>query len=132
MADRRAKQRAFEEKRKQKAVCEVNEERELQIYTASIHANVAAEVEHTFDLSSVQLNINFPLNQSALDPDIFQEIVSKSKFQQLLQAYLAKIEDKDFHTILIICVHGLHRSVAMAEAIKAKYPLSTCHHLMLE
>jgi RNase adaptor protein for sRNA GlmZ degradation len=132
MADRRAKQRAFEEKQMQRKQCEVNEERALTIYTASIHFKSPPETDHVFDLSSVQLDINFPLSQSALDPELFETIISISKFQQLLQSYLTKIESKNFDSILITCVHGMHRSVAMAEAIKQKYPLATCNHLMLQ
>lgn len=131
MAERRAKQLAFEEKRKQKAIIEVDEDRKLAIYTASIHLK-SVPVDHTFDLSSLQLNINFSLDETALNPDIFQQILSISKFQNLLSSYLAKIEAKNFESILITCVHGLHRSVAMAEAIKQKYPLSTCTHMMIK
>lgn len=132
MADRRAKQLAFEQKRLNKLKSSVNEDRELTLYTASIHFKETPEVDHVFDLSSVQLDINFPTNRSALESDIFEEITSISKFKTLLDLFVAKIEAKDFTTVLITCVHGMHRSVAMAESIKKKYPKSSCHHLMLE
>lgn len=132
MADRRAKQRAFEEKRMKKEEVVVNEERELTIYTASINFGELPEVDHVFDLSTVMLDHNFSLKQTALDPTIYEHIMSVPKFQTLLQAFLEKIEKKDFNVILVTCAHGKHRSVAMAEAIKRKYPLSSCRHLMLE
>lgn len=132
MAERRAKQQAFEQKRLQKANVLASEDRQLTLYSASIHRGDTPDVDHVFDLSSVQLDINFPKNRTALEADLYDEIVAIPKFQTLLQSFVAKIESKDFHTVLVTCVHGLHRSVAMVEAIKSKYPLAERHHLMLE
>jgi hypothetical protein len=132
MADRRAKQQAFEERQRQKNNVVLTEDRELKVFTASIsYKDLPEGIEHTFDLSEVSVDIKLPLSQSALDPELQQAIMSKSKFKKLLSGYLGKIEENDWHTILITCAHGMHRSVAMAESIKAKYPQCECIHLML-
>lgn len=131
-AERRAKQQAFEEKRLQKANPKVTEDRKLTLYTASIHKSDTPDVDHTFDMSSFQLDVAFPLSRTALESEIYDEIAAVSKFQTLSKSYIAKIESKDASSVLIMCVHGKHRSVAMAETIKKAYPLSECHHLMLE
>lgn len=105
----------------------------MLIYTASIKLKQPPEeIEHTFDLSEVAVDINFSLSESALDDSIRDTIMSKPKFQKLLASYVKKIESADFNVVLITCAHGLHRSVAMAESIKSKYPLSQCVHLMLK
>lgn len=144
MAERRAKQAAFEKARKEKQdsinsidlTTVVNPDRQLHIITwGTKHHGYSKppSSEKNFDAGNLTFQkecraIN--LNHARGDQDpLYFAITQTSRCQQFIKNMVRMIEDENLHVISINCAHGRHRSRAICRAVCALYPLSSFEHL---
>ncbi|MHB1909692.1 MAG: RapZ C-terminal domain-containing protein [Nitrososphaerales archaeon] len=121
--ERRRKQQAFYTKSSSPVM--VNSERELIVYTGGYDSPTSGKI---FDAGRIRLDLNLSLNCNALDPELREMIMTQPQMRTFLLGIIRKIEEEDYHTISIICRHGKHRSVALAETLKMHYPKVIVHH----
>jgi len=121
--ERRQKQQAFA--MKSSSTSTANPERELVVYTGGYDSATTGKI---FDAGRIRLDLNLPLNRNAVDPELREIVMAQPQMRTFLLGIMRKIEEEDYHTISIICRHGKHRSVALAESLKVHYPKLTVQH----
>jgi RNase adaptor protein for sRNA GlmZ degradation len=134
MAERREKQRKFEQKATRRVKLKVNPNRELTIYTwgAQKRRQCPYKCERNFDASSIPYAHPNLKRITGMDREIQRDIFSKSRFKLYLIKIIETIEGSNLKRISINCHMGVHRSVALANILKRFYPKSSVYHIELK
>ena len=124
MADRRARQAAFDASRQIPSQTSLIYDRSLLIFTSACSSFNVKGVDHVFDLTDLK-------TATGLDPEIVSAVLSDPTFQRILLSIEKRIEKADLDSVAMCCHHGRHRSVVVAEALAKKYPNSTVRHMSI-
>ncbi len=124
MAERRDKQRKFEEKRVQKDVSEWNQLRCIKIYTWGYRHRKqppSSDVERDWDASNLTFNDNHSWDLSTLtvmDKEFRTAMLQTPRFAAFAKSIVIAVEKGNLTSISIQCAQGRHRSVAIANHLK--------------
>ena len=109
---------------------EINNDRELTIYTWGLKKHLPVECDIIFDASLFSAKINADVKTlTGLNEIVQQGIINHPKFDIIIEMILTHIETNDTHKIGIICNYGKHRSVGWTELLKKLYyPKAIINH----
>lgn len=135
MADRRLKQKKFEESHKKPLDKVLKIERPIHIITwgKSLHARPPSQSERNFDVRGVSYrNVSKDLDLKRVrgDDDVLYERIKKTeRFNTFVQTIVRIVNENNFECISINCAKERHRSRAVARAVQEIFERSTVQHL---
>lgn len=108
--------------------------RPLLIYTRG--QKMRPEVEHLPDFDASKISYNPKrvklFSKTGMDPFVSELVLASSQSKRLIRNIIRKVETENLNTIVIHCMHGRHRSVAIANhLVRILYPRGRAIHLEL-
>ena len=139
MAERKAKQAAFEAARLAKVEAASNEFKtaipsdcDLTIYTYGLsnHETSPIETQKNFDASKLNIDIDDFKDTTGMDIDLMELIKNTPRFVSFISKIALTVKKDKLKVISINCLYGRHRSVAAANILKdVFFPRAKVIHL---
>ena len=101
---------------------DVNDKRELSIFTWGIKKHKSPKCDIIFDVTLFSSKINVDVKElTGLDETIQTSIINHPMFDLIMDKIITEIETNNPQCIGIYCNYGKHRSVGWAELLKKFY-----------
>ena len=101
---------------------DVNDKRELSIFTWGIKKHKSPNCDIIFDVTLFSTKTNVDIKElTGLDEIIQTSIINHPMFDLIMEKIITEIETNNPQSIGIYCNYGKHRSVGWAELLKKLY-----------
>ena len=101
---------------------DVNDKRELSIFTWGIKKHKSPNCDIIFDITLFSTKTNVDVKElTGLDEIIQTSIINHPMFDLIMEKIITEIETNNPRSIGIYCNYGKHRSVGWAELLKKLY-----------